>query len=144
MHRGQGLQRNHELEQGDRSFRHKHNLEQHNRERVIGKRNIGDLHWKEESDLLGEEVRERDQIGDFDANGVFLPSSLSSVPETAKEDAQEKAGDFGAFGVLPMYIQPTLTSRKRAASAASKCLHLQLCASYTDHNNHRANHSTLV
>jgi hypothetical protein len=78
---------------------------------VIGKRNIGDLHWKEESDLLGEEVRERDQIGDFDANGVFLPSSLSSVPETAKEDAQEKAGDFGAFGVLPMYIQPTLTSR---------------------------------
>ena len=31
---------NHELEQGDRSFRQKRNLEQHNRERVIGKRNI--------------------------------------------------------------------------------------------------------
>jgi hypothetical protein len=34
---GQGLQHNHELEQGDRSLRHKHNLKQHNRERVMGK-----------------------------------------------------------------------------------------------------------
>jgi hypothetical protein len=41
------------------------------------KRNIGDPHWKEESDLPSEEVRERDKIGDFDANGVFPPSSMS-------------------------------------------------------------------
>jgi hypothetical protein len=79
---------------------------------VIGKRNIGDPHWKEEPDLPGEEVRERDQIGDFDVNGVFPPSSLSSVSEAVKEDAQEEVGDFGAFGVLPMYIQLTLSSRK--------------------------------
>jgi hypothetical protein len=35
---GQGLQHNHELEQGDRSLRHKHNLKQHNRERVMEKK----------------------------------------------------------------------------------------------------------
>lgn len=112
---------------------------------MIGNRNIGDPHWKEESALPGEEVRERDQIGDFDANGVFRPSSLSSVSEAVKEDAQEEAGDFGAFGVLPMYIQPTLSSRKNAASAASNVSVSSYAQAILDHHNHhRANHSTLA
>ena len=76
---------------------------------------------------------------------MFSPSSLSRVSETVKEDGQEEAGDFGAFGVLPMYIQPTLSSRKRAASAASNVSVSSYAQAILDHhNNHRANHSTLA
>ena len=59
MRRVQGLRRYHILEQGDRSFQHKHNLEPHYRERVIRNGNIGDPHRKEEPDLPGEEVGEK-------------------------------------------------------------------------------------
>ena len=78
------------LEQGDRSFQHKHNLEPHNREPVIGNGNIGDPHQKEEPDLSSEEVREKNQISDFDVNGMFHSSSLLSVPEVSRKTLRRK------------------------------------------------------
>jgi hypothetical protein len=125
-------------------FRYKRELEQKNRERVIGKRTVEDAHltnaW---SDTTAEEVEEMDDAADFGAHGGYgvLPQPFpSGIPEIVKEDTQEGVGDLSARGILSEAApQPAIRSRPRRASRDSLSSYAQ--AILEQHNTHRANHS---